>query len=161
MRNKFAEVLSKKAKKNKKIIILVADISPAGKMNEFQKENKERFINVGVSEQFMVGFSAGLAIAGYKPFIYTIAPFSIYRPFEMVRDDLCYQNLPVTIIGMGAGTIYSSLGGTHLTQEDISVLRGIPNIKILAPCDSSELEDCINYCIKYYAYVLRIMFVIQ
>lgn len=148
MRNKFAEILSLKAKKNKKVVVVVADISPAGKMNEFQKKNKKRFINVGVSEQFMVGFSSGLCISGYKPFIYTIAPFSIYRPFEMVRDDLCYQNLPVTIVGMGAGSIYSSLGGTHLTQEDISVLRGLPNMKILAPCDPSELEDCIKFCLK-------------
>lgn len=148
MRNKFAEILSLKAKKNKKIIVVVADISPAGKMNEFQKKNSKRFINVGVSEQFMVGFSSGLAIAGLKPFIYTIAPFSVFRPFEMIRDDLCYQNLPVTIVGMGAGTIYSTLGGTHLSQEDISVLRGIPNIKILAPCDPLELEECLKFCIN-------------
>lgn len=148
MRNKLAEILSKKGEKNKKIIVVVADISPSGKLTEFQKKNKTRFINVGVAEQFMIGFSAGLAISKFKPFVYTIAPFAIYRPFEMVRNDLSYQNLPVTIVAMGAGTVYSSLGGTHLTQEDISVMRSVPNMRILSPCDPSELEDCINFCIK-------------
>lgn len=148
MRNKLAEILSKKGEKNKKIIVVVADISPSGKLNEFQKKNKKRFINVGVAEQFMIGFSAGLAISKFKPFVYTIAPFTIYRPFEMVRNDLSYQNLPVTIVAMGAGTVYSSLGGTHLTQEDISVMRSVPNMRILSPCDPNELEDCVNFCIK-------------
>ncbi len=148
MRNKLADVLNKKGQKDKKIVVVVADISPSGKLSEFQKKNKNRFINVGVAEQFMIGFASGLAIAKYKPFVYTIAPFTIYRPFEMVRNDLSYQNLPVTIVAMGAGTVYSSLGGTHLTQEDISLMRSLPNMKILAPCDPIELEDCINYCIK-------------
>ena len=64
----------------------------------------------------------------------------------MVRNDICYQNLPVTIVGMGAGTIYSTLGGTHLTQEDISIARSIPNMNIIAPCDPSELKHAINFC---------------
>ena len=148
MRNKLAEIINIKSKTDKKIIVIVADISPAGKMSEFQKKNPKRFINVGVSEQFMIGFSAGLAISGYKPFVYTIAPFTIYRPFEMVRDDLAYQNLPVTLVGMGAGTVYSTLGGTHLAQEDISIMRSIPNMKILSPCDPDELQDCVKFCLK-------------
>ena len=126
----------------------MADISPAGKMETFQKNHKNRFINVGVAEQTMIGVCAGLAASKKIPFAYTIATFSLYRPFEMVRDDLCYQNLPVTIVGMGAGTIYSTLGGTHLSQEDISVARSLPNMKILAPCDPLELEECIKYCVK-------------
>ena len=96
----------------------------------------------------MIGICAGLAASKKILFAYTIATFSLYRPFEMVRDDLCYQNLPVTIVGMGAGTIYSTLGGTHLTQEDISIARSLPNMKILAPCDPLELEECIKYCAK-------------
>ena len=133
MRNTFANYLSEKAKKNKKIYFVVADISPAGNLKTFQKNFKGRFINVGVSEQAMIGISAGLALNKKIPFAYTIATFSLYRPFEMVRVDLCYQNLPVTVVGMGAGTIYSTLGGTHLTQEDISIARSLPNMKILAP----------------------------
>lgn len=148
MRNKFSEILAKLANKNKKIYIVVADISPAGKMEQFQKKHKSRFINVGVAEQTMIGVCAGLAISKKIPFAYTIATFSLYRPFEMVRDDLCYQNLPVTVVGMGAGTVYSTLGGTHLTQEDISIARSLPNMKIIAPCDPLELEESIKFCVK-------------
>ena len=66
----------------------------------------------------------------------------------MIRDDLCYQNLPVTVVGMGSGTVYSTLGGTHLTQEDISIARSLPNMRILAPSDPYELEKSIDFCLK-------------
>ncbi len=148
MRNKFAELIYKNGKKNNDIYLIAADISPAGSIKKFREEHPERFINVGVAEQVMIGISAGLAMRGKKPFAYTIAAFSLYRPFEMIRDDLCYQNLPVTIVGMGAGTIYSNLGGTHMTQEDISIAKSIPNMKIISPADSLELESSINYCLK-------------
>lgn len=148
MRNKFSEALSKLAKVNKKIYIIVADISPAGKMSDFQKNFSNRYFNVGVAEQAMVGLSAGLAMKGCKPFIYTIAPFTLYRPFEMIRNDLSYQKLNVTIVGMGAGTIYSSLGGTHMSQEDISIARSIPNMQVISPCDPLELEEAVKFCAK-------------
>ena len=149
MRNKFAEVLYKFSKKNKKIRVVAADISPAGKMAELSKKYPDRFINVGVAESSMISICAGLAMRGLKPFAYTIASFSIFRPFEMVRIDVGYQNLPVVIVGMGAGTVYSTLGGTHMTQEDISVMRCLPNFKILSPCDPLELEKCLKYlCTK-------------
>ena len=96
----------------------------------------------------MISICAGLALSGYKPFAYTIATFSLYRPFEMVRDDLCYQNLPVTIVGMGSGTIYSTLGGTHMSQEDIGIARCLPNMQVIAPCDSIELKSSINFLVK-------------
>ena len=148
MRNVFAEEIFNHSKKDKNIFVVVADISPAGKIEKFKKKNPKNFINVGVSEQTMIGMSAGLAMEGKKVFAYTISTFSLYRPFEMIRVDLCYQNIPVTIVGMGAGTIYSNLGGTHLTLEDISVARSIPNMKIIAPCDPLELKQSIKYCIK-------------
>ena len=148
MRNTFSNVLAKIAKKNKKIYIVVADISPAGAMEEFQKKNPDRFINVGVSEQTMISVCAGLSMKGMKPFAYTISTFALYRPFEMVRTDLCYQNLPVTVVGMGAGSIYSTLGATHLTQEDVSIAKSIPNMQIIAPCDPDELKDVLKYCVK-------------
>lgn len=148
MRKNFSDELVKIASKDKSVYIVVADISPAGSMEEFQRQFKERFINVGVSEQTMIGISAGLALSGKKVFAYTIANFSLYRPFEMIRNDLCYQKLPVTVVGMGAGTIYANLGGTHLTQEDISIARSLPNMQILAPCDPAELTECLQYCAK-------------
>jgi transketolase len=146
MRNTFSETLYQCAKADPNIFIVVADISPAGSMAKFQAEYPERFINVGVAEQVMIGMSAGLALKGCKPFAYTIATFSLYRPFEMVRDDLGYQNLPVTVVGMGAGVIYSTLGGTHHTQEDIAIAGAIPNMQILAPCDPLECIDATRHC---------------
>ena len=148
MRNKFADLIYKYGKKNNKICVLVADISPAGSMTKFRRDYPERFINTGVAEQSMIGLSAGMALKGMKPFCYTIATFAFYRPFEMIRVDLCYQNLPVTIVGMGTGTIYSTLGGTHLTQEDISIARALPNLRIISPSDPYELEKAIIFCIK-------------
>ena len=148
MRNKFANVIYKVGLKDKRICALVADISPAGSMMDFRKKFPDRFINCGVAEQSMIGIAAGLALRGMRPFCYTIATFSLYRPFEMVRVDLCYQNLPVTIIGMGAGLIYSTLGSTHHSFEDISIASSLPNMTVLAPCDPLEMEQATLWCTK-------------
>ena len=146
MRNMFSKTLFECATENPDIYIVVADISPAGPMMEFQTNHPDRFINVGVAEQTMIGMCAGLALKGCQPFAYTIATFTLFRPFEMVRDDLGYQNLPVTIVGMGAGIIYSTLGGTHHTMEDVAVASAIPNLRVLAPCDPLELVEATKYC---------------
>jgi len=146
MRNKFAEVIYEIGCKDDRICALVADISPAGSMVKFREDFPKRFINCGVAEQAMIGIAAGMALRGMRPFCYTIATFSLYRPFEMVRDDLCYQNLPVTVIGMGAGVIYSTLGGTHHTMEDIAVASAIPNMTVLAPCDPEEMRIATTWC---------------
>jgi transketolase len=148
MRNTFSETLFQEATQNPDVCIVVADISPVGSMSEFSKNYPERFINVGVAEQSMIGICAGLALKGMQPFAYTIATFSLYRPFEMVRDDLCYQNLPVTVVGMGAGLIYSTLGSTHHTQEDIAVAGAIPNMQIIAPCDPLEVIEAVKHCAR-------------
>ncbi|MCF3627982.1 transketolase C-terminal domain-containing protein [Thalassospiraceae bacterium LMO-SO8] len=146
MRNKFADAIYEISKTNPRICALVADISPAGSMVKFREEFPKRFINCGVAEQAMIGIAAGMALKGMRPFCYTIATFSLYRPFEMVRDDLAYQNLPVTVIGMGAGVIYSTLGGTHHTMEDIAVASAIPNMTVLAPCDPEEMRLATTWC---------------
>lgn len=146
MRNTFSEALYEAATKNPDIFIVVSDISPAGSMAKFSTQYPDRFINVGVAEQAMIGICAGLALKGCQPFAYTIATFSLYRPFEMVRDDLGYQNLPVTVVGMGAGVIYSTLGGTHHTQEDIAIAGAIPNMQIIAPCDPAECTEATKWC---------------
>ena len=148
MRNTFSETLYAEATQNREIYIVVADISPAGSVVKFSTQYPERFINVGVAEQSMIGICAGLALKGCQPFAYTIATFSLYRPFEMVRDDLCYQNLPVTVVGMGAGVIYSTLGGTHHTMEDIAIAGAIPNMQIVAPCDPTECTEATRWCAR-------------
>src|ERR1700757_2151996 len=121
MRNKFADVFFDEAKKNDKLVLVVADISPAGSIAKFRETYPHRFINTGVAEQIMIGMVAGLAQEGMRPVAYTIATFTLYRPFEMVRDDLCYQNLPVTIVGIGGGVTYSTLGATHHAQEAVAI----------------------------------------
>lgn len=146
MRNAFADAVYELSKSDDRVFVLVADISPAGSMADFRREFPERFINTGVAEQAMIGIAAGLAMKGLRPFCYTIATFALYRPFEMVRVDLAYQKLPVTIVGMGAGVIYSSLGSTHQSIEDIAVSCSIPNMTVLAPCDPDEMKECTYWC---------------
>jgi transketolase len=149
MRDTFAQAFYEEALHNPKMFLVVADISPASKIANFKQDFPSRFIDVGVSEQTLIGLSAGLALRGYKPFAYTIANFTIYRPFEQVRDDVCYQNLPVTVVGMGAGITYSPLGATHHTLEDVAVMSAIPNMSVIAPCDPPELADAVRACVRH------------
>ena len=149
MRDTFARTIYQIAKEDPKVFVVVADISPAASMEPFRKEYPDHFINVGVAEQSMIGICAGLALRGCTSFAYTIATFTIYRPFEQVRDDLCYQNLPVTLVGVGGGVTYSTLGGTHHTQEDIALMSALPNMSIIAPCDPSETEAATWACAQH------------
>jgi len=146
MRNKFSDTFFASSIENDSLCLIVADISPAGSLAKFRERSPERFVNVGVAEQIMVGIAAGLAMRGFQPFIYTIATFSLYRPFEFVRDDLCYQNLPVTIVGIGGGVSYSTLGATHHAQEDVALCMALPNMTVLAPTDPLEVEVMTRWC---------------
>ncbi len=146
MRNTFANTIYEAGRRDGRLVIVVADISPAGSMQKFREEFPGRFINVGLSEQAMIGLCAGMALRGLRPFAYTIATFALFRPFEFVRDDLCYQNLPVTVVGIGGGVTYSTLGGTHHAQEDIAVACAIPNMTVVAPCDPRETLEATLWC---------------
>jgi transketolase len=146
MRDKFAETFYDLGCKDPRLCIIVADISPAGSMSKFRTEFPARFINTGVSEQIMIGMAAGMAQRGFRPFVYTIATFALYRPLEFIRIDLAYQNLPVTIVGIGSGVSYSTLGATHHTYEDIAIASAIPNISIISPCDPLEVIEATKWC---------------
>lgn len=146
MRNRFADTFYELGKADPRLCVVVADISPAGSIAKFRNEFPGRFINTGVAEQIMIGMVAGMAQRGLRPFAYTIATFTLYRPFEFVRDDLCYQNLPVTIVGIGGGLTYSTLGATHHAQEDVAIASSIPNLSVIAPCDPSEVEAATHWC---------------
>lgn len=148
MRNKFAETFYELGKADPRLCVIVADISPAGSIAKFRQDFPDRFINTGVAEQIMIGLAAGMAQRGLRPFAYTIATFTLYRPFEMVRDDLCYQNLPVTIVGIGGGVTYSTLGATHHAQEDVSIACSLPNMNVIAPCDPVEAEAATRWCVN-------------
>ena len=148
MRNAFANAFYEIAKNDKRVYLVVADITAAAGVASFQKESPERFLNVGVAEQMMIGMAAGLALRGCIPFAYTIATFTIYRPFEQVRVDCAYQNLPVKLVGVGAGVNYSTLGGTHHAQEDVAIMTAVPNMTVLAPCDPAETTAATRECIR-------------
>ncbi len=143
MRDAFATALHEAGQEFDNLFFLVADISPAASLDAFRAQFPSRLVDVGVSEQTMIGMAAGLALRGFRPFTYTIANFTIYRPFEQVRVDLCYQNLPVVLVGVGGGMSYSALGGTHHTIEDVAVMGALPNMTILAPCDPLEVRDSV------------------
>ncbi len=147
MREKFANTFCELANEDKRLALLAADISPAvPAMLRFAENFPERFLNVGIAEQLMVGMAAGMALRGMRPFVYTIATFALYRPFEFIRDDLCYQNLPVTVVGAAGGVTYSTLGSTHHAMEDIAVATAIPNLTVLAPCDPLETAEVTRWC---------------
>lgn len=147
MRNAFANAFYELAREDKRIYLVVADITAAAGVASFQKESPERFLNVGVAEQMMIGMCAGLALRGCIPFAYTIATFTIYRPFEQVRVDCAYQNLPVKLVGVGGGVNYSTLGGTHHAQEDVAIMTAVPNMTVLAPCDPAETTAVTRECV--------------
>lgn len=139
MRNAFTKRLTEIASKNKNIVLITND-APTPHFLEFQKKYPDRFINAGLAEQNMTGFAAGLALSDKIPVTYSIVPFVLMRCYEQVRNDICYQNVNVKIIGIGAGIVYSTLGGTHTPIEDISLARGLPNLTIVSPCDLLEAE---------------------
>ena len=146
MRNKFADVFYEMGKKDPRLAIVVADISPAGSIAKFRDEFPDRFVNTGVAEQIMIGMTAGMAQRGMRPFAYTIATFTMFRPYEFIRDDLCYQNLPVTLVGIGGGVTYSTLGATHHAMEDVALASALPNMRVIAPCDPLEVEAATRWC---------------
>ena len=146
MRNTFARTFHEIAREDERQCMVVADISPAGAMDEFRSAYPRRFVNVGVAEQIMIGMAAGMAMRGLRPWAYTIATFALFRPFEFVRDDLCYQQLPVTVVGVGGGVTYAQLGATHHAMEDVAIACALPNMQVLAPCDPYETAEATRWC---------------
>ena len=147
MRNAFTESLCEIARQNEKVFLLVADIGNIT-FDLFRKDFPDRFLNVGVAEANMVGVAAGLALSGKIPFVYTIASFLTMRAFEQIRNDVCYQNLNVKIVGVGGGVAYSTLGPTHHALEDISMFRAVPNMTIVSPADPVEARKVSQVAVK-------------
>jgi transketolase len=139
MRNAFARTITRLAAEDERIVLLSGDIGNR-LFNPYKESHGERFLNCGVAEANMIGMAAGLALSGLRPVTYTIASFSTTRCFEQIRVDLCYQGVPVVVVGTGAGLSYASLGGTHHSCEDIAILRSLPGMTILCPADAHEVE---------------------
>jgi transketolase len=102
-----------------------------------------RFLNAGVAEQNMVGVAAGLALAGMRPWVYSIAPFATYRCLEQIRNDVCLHRLPVRIVGNGGGYTYGIMGATHHALEDLAVLRPLPNMRLFFPCSNDHVAAAV------------------
>lgn len=148
MRDAFADAVYDAAKTDPRVCVVVADISPAGSMERFRSDFPDRFINVGVAEQAMIGVAAGMALRGMRPFCYTIAPFALFRPLEFIRCDLAYQRLPVVVVGMGAGLSYGALGPTHHATEDVEVACAVPELALVAPCDPPDVRAAVRWCLR-------------
>lgn len=147
MRNTVINKTFEFAKQDKNVFLITGDAG-FGVLDEFKKSFPERFLNLGIAEQNMISFSAGMSLAGYKIFVYNIIPFLLYRCYEQVRNDICYQELPVVLVGIGSGVTYAPLGVTHYSIEDIAIARTMPNLTILSPCDTTEAEKCAEFAYK-------------
>lgn len=127
------------AKEDDRVIFIGSDLGP-GVLDEMKNEMPDRFFMEGVSEQHIVGMASGLAMEGFIPFVNTIATFLSRRCYEQVALDLCLHDLPVRLIANGAGGVYAPLGPTHLAVEDISIMRSLPNMTVVCPCDADEMK---------------------
>lgn len=148
MKNAFVEEICLLAQENEDIFLLVADMGhPA--FESFKNKNPERFLNVGIAEQNLAGVAAGLALCGKIPVIFGIASFITTRCFDQIRNNIAYQNLNVKIIGVGTGVSYNLLGSTHHSLEDTAVMRTLPNMAIISPCDCVEARKTAKAAVNY------------
>ena len=139
MRKTCLDMIYELAKKNKKIIFVGSDLG-AGVLDKFKKNISDRFLMEGISEQYLTGMVSGLAMEGFIPYFNTIATFLTRRNFEQNIIDLGLHKLPVRLIGNGGGLVYAPLGPTHQAIEDLAIMRTIPNMMVIAPCDANEMK---------------------
>ncbi len=148
MNSAYIGKLMEIAEKDQNVIHLLAD-SGTGFDEMFRCSFPEQFYNFGIGEENMVAAAAGMATVGKIPFVFTAGAFLAYRSMEFIRNDVCFQNLNVKIVGMGSGLSWSALGPTHHTTEDISVLRAIPNLMFLSPATPKQLASCVELAYRH------------
>jgi transketolase len=147
MRNAFSQAITEMAAKDPRIVLLSGDIGNR-LFDQFKLKCPDRFFNCGVAEQNMTSVAAGMAMCGLRPLTYTITPFATTRAIEQIRVDVCYHNVPVTIVGTGSGLSYASLGPTHHSCEDVALLRCLPNMTVVCPADSMEVRPALEAILK-------------
>jgi transketolase len=147
MRNTFASTLTKLAQTDQRIVLLSGDIGNK-LFDSFKEQCPGRFFNCGVAEANMTSMAAGMALCGLRPVTYTIASFVTVRCLEQIRIDVCYHNLPVIIVGVGAGLSYAELGATHHSCEDIAMMRVLPNMTVVCPGDAVEVRLALEAAFK-------------
>lgn len=139
MRDAFIQELTLAARQDSSIILLTGDLG-FGVLSDFAEDLPDQFLNVGVAEQNMSAIAAGLALEGRKVFTYSIANFTTLRCLEQIRNDICYHDLDVTLVSVGAGFSYGQLGVSHFATEDLAILRALPNMTIVVPSDPWEAK---------------------
>ncbi len=139
MRDTYLKILYELAKRDSNVVSLVSD-NGLIVYDDFRQDFPDRYYNFGIAEANMVGAAAGMANCGKIPFVYTISAFIAYRAYEFLRDDVCFQNQNVKLIGIGSGLTYSTLGPSHHTTEDIGLLRSLPNLVVFSPATRAEVK---------------------
>ena len=139
MRTAYLDTLYELAQNDKRVYALISD-NGAIVYDKYRRDLSGQYLNLGISEANMIGMAAGMASCGKIPFAYTIGAFLAYRAFEFIRNDVCLQKQNVKIVGTGAGQVYSALGPTHHSTEDLGGLRALPNLTILCPASPLEVK---------------------
>jgi len=145
-RNVVGETLHELGKKHDNLWVLTPDVG--GALKTFKRDYSDRFVDVGIAEQNVNGIAAGLALEGNIPFIMGMLPFLSLRACEQVRTAICYQNLPVRIVGIGGGLV-SNTGSTHYSIEDISIMKSMVNMTVIATSDPNMVRDILDLSITY------------
>ena len=140
----FAETLTELARADKNVVAVTSDSRGSGKLGPFGKELPNQLVEVGIAEQNLVGITAGLAACGKRSFGVSPSCFLTARALEQVKNDICYSNVPATIVGISAGVSYGALGSTHHSLHDLAALRAIHNISIVVPADNFESRHAIK-----------------
>ena len=143
MRTAFSDTLVQLARQDPNVLLLTGDHGYA-LFDAFRAQCPAQYINAGIAEQNMVGMAAGLARAGFRPFVYGLSAFVPVRVVEQIKLDVAHDDLPVVFCGDGAGFVYSHLGTSHQSTEDIACTRSIPGLKVYSPADRYELEKCMT-----------------
>ena len=147
-RDSYGEALVELGKKNEKIVVLDADLATATKTIDFKKEFPNRFFDIGIAEQDMMGTAAGLALGGKIPFASTFAVFASGRAYDQIRNQICYSNLNVKIAATHAGITVGEDGASHQSLEDLALMRAIPNMTVFSPSDDLETKWAVEESVK-------------
>ncbi|MCP4114293.1 MAG: transketolase family protein [Desulfobacteraceae bacterium] len=145
----YGHVLCELGEENPSIVGLSADLAKSTKIGIFGDRFPERFFNVGIAEQNLFGVAAGLAKAGFFPFVSTMAAFASMRACEQVRTDICYQNLDCKIIATHGGISFGTAGSTHNALEDLAIMRAMPNMTVIVPADGIETANAVRACVDH------------
>ena len=148
-RDAFAAVLERLGAENNKVVAVCNDSVGSSKLGGFKSKFPERLVNVGIAEQNMVGVGAGLANGGMLPFVCAASCFLTGRSLEQVKADIAYSNANVKLVGISSGMAYGELGPTHHSIEDFAWMRVLPNLPVIAPCDSIETAAAVEWAAQH------------